>query len=305
MRLDGALFLEGRFSAPWCIESGRHQPKCLADGGRHIVFFHVVTEGRCRVRLKSGGDALELEAGDLVLMARNDAHLLGSDLQLAPVDTNTLVHPAAPGGLLSMEHGGGGEPTRLWCGYLACDPLLSRPLLDALPRMLRVPLGDGALAQWPLRLLERGAMENLAPGPFSRTMLAKLAELLFIEAMRRHVETCDIGWLAGLRDRHVGRALALLHEDPLRSWKVEELARSAGLSRSVLTRRFTELIGQPPMQYLKRWRLGLAAAALQDHRRPVAVLAGRYGYESVAAFNRAFKRAYGAPPGAWRRRRAA
>jgi AraC-like DNA-binding protein len=120
-----------------------------------------------------------------------------------------------------------------------------------------------------------------------------------------HVAPREIGWLAGLRDRHVGRALALMHEEPLRDWNMAELAASAGLSRSVLSRRFTELVGQPPMQYLKRWRLGLAAAALQRNRRPIATLAGQYGYESEAAFNRAFKQAYGAPPAAWRRRRAA
>jgi AraC family transcriptional regulator, alkane utilization regulator len=305
MRLDGALFLEGRFSAPWCIESGREQARDLFDENRHVVFFHVVTRGRCRVRLKSGGEALELKAGDLVLMAHDDTHLLGSDLQLAPADTAALVRPAPAGGLLSMEHGGGGEPTWIMCGYLSCDPFLSRPLLDALPRMLRVSLGDGAPAQWLLGLLERGARENLAPGPGSRTMLAKLAELLFVEAMRRHVAASAIGWLAGLRDHHVGRALALLHEDPMRDWKVEGLAAGAGLSRSVLTRRFTELVGQPPMQYLKRWRLGLAATELRDSRRTIAALAGLYGYESEAAFNRAFKQTYGVPPAAWRRRGAA
>ena len=304
MRLDGALFLEGRFSAPWCIESGRHQPRCLPNGRRHIVFFHVVIQGRCRVRLKSGGEAIELEAGDLALIARNDPHLLGSDLHLAPVDTNTLVRPAPASGLLTMDYGGGGEPTRLMCGYLACDPPRSRPLLDALPRILRVPFGNSALTQWLLGLLERGARENVAPDPGSCIMLARLAELLFVEAMR-HVATRDIGWLAGLHDRYVGRALTLLHGEPMRDWNVEELAAGTGLSRSALTRRFTELVGQPPMQYLKRWRLGLAAAALQDSRRPIAALAGQYGYDSETAFNRAFKQTYGAPPAAWRRRHAA
>lgn len=309
VRLNGALFLEARFAAPWCIESqpGREATGVLA-GAEHIVFFHIITQGRCRVRLSSGGDALELKAGDLILMAHDDAHLLGSDLQLAPVDSETLVRPAVPGGLLTIDHGGGGEETRLMCGFLSCDPQLSRPLLDALPRMLRVPLGDGAASQWLLGLLQRGARENSAPGPGSGTVLAKLAELLFVEAMRRHIETLpdrQVGWLAGLRDRHVGRALALMHEQPMQDWTVDELAERAGLSRSALAQRFTQLIGQPPMQYLKRWRLGLAAAALKDSRRPVAALAERYGYESEAAFNRAFKREFGVPPGAWRRKRAA
>ena len=303
MRLDGALFLEGRFGAPWCIESGRHQATFLREGERHVVFFHVVTDGRCHVRLKSGGESLELAAGDVVLMAHDDAHILGSDLQLAPVDTRALQRQPPEGGIISLEYDGGGDKTAIMCGYLACDPILSRPLLDALPRMLRVTLGSGTPPHWLMELLERGARENLSPGPASRTMLGKLAELLFVEAMRRHVATSDIGWLAGLRDRYVGRALSLLHEEPLREWNVEDLAVRAGVSRSVLSRRFTELVGQPPMQYLKRWRLGLAAAQLQDTRRPIAALAGDYGYESEAAFNRAFKQVFGSPPAAWRRRK--
>jgi AraC family transcriptional regulator, alkane utilization regulator len=306
LRLDGALFLEARFTAPWCIASAC--PAALAACTGHVVFFHIVTKGRCRVRLRSGGEALELSAGDLILMAHNDVHLLGSDLQLAPVDAATALRSASPGGLRSMQYGGGGEETRLMCGYLSCDPLLSRPLLDALPRLLRVPLGDGPAARWLLGLVERGALENSAPGPGSGTLLAKLAELLFVEAMRHHFETLpqgQAGWAAGLRDRHVGRALALLHEEPMDDWSVERLAARAGTSRSVLTQRFTDLVGQPPMQYLKRWRLRLAAATLEDRPQPIATLASQYGYDSEAAFNRAFKQVYGAPPAAWRRRRAA
>jgi AraC-like DNA-binding protein len=306
VRLNGALFLEARFTAPWCVASRGHESTGIFAGAQHIVFFHVITKGRCRVQLNS--ETLELSAGDLLLMAHDDAHLIASDLQLAPVDSDSLVRPAPPGGLLSVDHGGGGEETRLMCGFLSCDPLLSRPLLDALPRMLRVPLGDGPAAQWLLDLLQRGARENSAPGPGSGTVLAKLAELLFVEAMRRHIETLpdrQVGWLAGLRDRHVGRALALIHEQPLRDWTVAALAERTGLSRSALTQRFTELIGQPPMQYLKRWRLGLAAAALKDNRRPIAALAEEYGYESEAAFNRAFKQSFGIPPAAWRRKSAA
>jgi AraC-like DNA-binding protein len=306
LRLDGALFLAARFTAPWCVASAC--PGALAATTGHTVFFHMVTKGRCRVRLRIGGEMLELSAGDLVLMVHNDVHLLGSDLQLAPVDAAALVRAAPPGSLHSIDHGGGGEETRLMCGYLSCDPLLSRPLLDALPRLLRVPLGDGPAARWLLDLAERGALENSAPGPGSRTLLAKLAELIFVEAMRRHLETLpdgQAGWPGGLRDRHVGRALALLHEEPMCDWTVELLAVRAGASRSVLTQRFTELVGQPPMQYLKRWRLRLAADALEAEAQPIATLAGRYGYESEAAFNRAFKQVYGAPPAAWRRRRAA
>jgi AraC family transcriptional regulator, alkane utilization regulator len=306
VKLNGALFLDSRFTAPWCVLSRpARESGGIFAGHEHIVFFHILTQGHCRVRLASGGDTTRVEAGDLLLVAHDDAHLLGSDLQLAPVASDTLVRPAPPGGMLSIDHGGGGEETRFMCGFLACDPHLCRPLLDALPRMLRVPLGDGPAAQWLLGLVHRGAEVNSAPGPGSGTMLAKLAELLFVEAMRRYIASLperEVGWLAGLRDRHVGRALAAMHERPTHDWTVDELAVHAGLSRSALAQRFSELIGQPPMQYLTRWRLRRAAAALRASRRPVVAIAEEYGYESESSFNRAFKRELGMPPAAWRRK---
>lgn len=305
VRLNGALFLDTRFTAPWCVESrpARDSGGIFA-GLEHIIFFHALTQGRCRVRLKSGGETLQVQAGDLLLLPHDDAHYLGSDLQLASVTSDTLVHPAPPGALMTIDHGGGGEETRFICGFLACSPQLCRPLLDALPRMLRVPLGDGAGGEWLLGLLRHGAQANAAPGPGSSTVMAKLAELLFVEAMRRYIASLpedETGWLAGLRDRYVGRALAALHAQPMRDWTVDELSALAGLSRSALAQRFSELIGQPPMTYLTRWRLRRAAAALKDTRRPVAALAEEYGYDSEAAFSRAFKREFGMPPATWRR----
>jgi AraC-like DNA-binding protein len=309
VKLNSALFIEARFTAPWCVEShSGHEATGYFSGHEHIVFFHVITQGRCHVRLSGGGDSVDLEAGDLILLAHDDAHCLASDLQLAPIDAATLVQPALAGGLMHMSYGGGGAETRFMCGFLACDPQLSRPLLDALPRLLRIHLGDGPAAQWLLGLAQRGAQENSAPGPGSGTVLAKLAELLFVEGMRRHIESLpenQTGWLAGLRDPHVAKVLSLMHERPTENWTVETLAESAGVSRSVLAQRFTGLIGQPPMQYLKRWRLNLAAVALRSSARKVSALADRYGYESEAAFNRAFKREFGLPPAAWRRARGA
>jgi len=306
VKLNGALFLDSRFTAPWCVESRpARESGGLFAGYEHIVFFHALTHGRCLVRLKGGGEAMQVQAGDLLLLAHDDAHYLGSDLQLASVTSDSIVRPGPPGGLMSIDHGGGGEQTRFICGFLACDPQLCRPLLDALPRMLRVPLNDGAGAPWLLDLLRHGAQAHSAPGPGSGTVMAKLAELLFVEAMRRHIASLpegEVGWLAGLRDRYVGRALAAMHERPTHDWTVDELATHAGLSRSALAQRFNELIGQPPMQYLKRWRLRRAAAALKDSRRPVAALAEEYGYESESSFNRAFKREFGMPPAAWRRK---
>ena len=202
VKLNGALFLDSRFTAPWCVESRpAHESGGIFAGLGHIVFFHAITHGQCRVRLRSGGETLQVHAGDLLLLPHDDAHCLGSDLQLAAVMSDTLVQPASPGGLMRIDHGGGGEETRFICGFLACEPHLCQPLLDALPRILRVPLTGGAGGGWLLDLLYHAAHSDGAPGPGSASVKAKLAELLFLEAIRRHIDALpahETGWLAGL-----------------------------------------------------------------------------------------------------------
>jgi len=308
VRLTGALFLEARFTSPWCAEvhPSYGSSEALAQFNP-VIFFHILTEGRCKVRLAGGREAIELARGDLILMPRGDTHLLGSDLQLAPVDSDSLMRPALPGGMATIDYGGGGDEARFLCGFMSCDKVLCRRLLDALPRMLRVPLGDGASAAWLMSLARRGAQENTAPGPGAGTMLAKLAELLFVEAMRRYIASLpeqQTGWLAGLRDRYVGRALGLMHEQPTHDWTADSLGDRVGLSASALRQRFTDLIGQPPMQYLTSWRLTRAAAMLRSSERTVAQVSEEFGYESESAFNRAFKREFEMPPAAWRRQQA-
>lgn len=305
VRLKGALFLEARFTAPWCalVHPTYGAAEMLARFNP-VVFFHILTAGRCKARLAAGGETIDLGAGDLILMPQGDTHLLGSDLQLAPVDSDSLMRPALPGGMPTVDYGGGGDEARFLCGFLSCDKALCRPLLDALPRLLRVPLGDGPAAAWLMSLAQRGALENTAPGPGAGTMLAKLAELMFVEAMRRYIESLpaqQAGWLAGLRDRYVGRALTLMHEQPAHGWTADELAERVGLSASALRQRFADLLGQAPMQYLTRWRLALAAATLRSSDRAIAQVAEEFGYESESAFNRAFKREFQMPPAAWRR----
>ena len=307
VKLNGALFLEARFTSPWCVEV--HPGYGAAEMLRPlnpVVFFHIVAEGRCKVRLAAGGDPIDSAAGDLILMPQGDTHFFGSDLQLAPVDSDSLLRPAPQGGMLTIDHGGGGDESRILCGFLSCDKALCRLLLDALPRLLRVPLGDGQGAAWLMSLVRRGAQENTAPGPGSGTLLVKLAELLFVEAMRRYIESLpeqQTGWLAGLRDRYVGRALGLMHGRPAHDWTVDGLAEQVSLSPSALRQRFADLLGQPPIQYLTRWRLVLAAAALRSGDRTIARVAEESGYESESAFNRAFKREFGMPPAGWRRQR--
>lgn len=308
VRLEGAFYLDTEFTAPWCIR-GKHGRASVGErlaGADHVVYFHFLTEGRCKVRLADGADELEVAAGDLVLFPQDDRHLMGSDLRITPVETDRLVGvETAPGsGLMQIHHGGGGVATRFVCGYLACNRSLCRPLLEALPRVLRIPMGNGPAAALLRELLQAAVRESSVARPGADSMLAKLSELMFVEAMRQYVERLPPegkGWLAGVRDAHVGRALALLHGDPGKAWTVDRLARAVALSRSALAERFVALVGESPMQYLTRWRLALAARMLRSGGMAVARVAEQSGYESETAFSRAFKREFGKPPAAWRR----
>ena len=306
VRLTSGIFLEVEFTAPWCIDStpgekdvGRYLPNV-----EQLSIYHLVTEGRCKAKLLGSGPSIELEAGDLILFPHRDAHLMGSDLHLAPLLAGALVVPSPGGGPGQIRHGGGGARTRFICGYMACDKRTCKPLLQALPRMLKVSLRDSPTAAWIESALKRAAFETHAPSAGGDVVLARLAELLFVEGLREYVRALPAsqqGWLAGLRDPYVGRALALLHADPARTWTVETLAQESAISRSALADRFVSLIGEPPMQYLTGWRMALAAQALSTGNDAVGRIAERVGYESEAAFNRAFKREFGTPPAAWRR----
>lgn len=310
VRLEAAVFLDAEFTAPWCVRArfGLPNARERLAGAEHVMIFHFLTEGRCRIRLADATETLDVDSGDLVLFPHDDRHLIGSDLQLAPVDMESaqlFAADAARGAdVAALRHGGGGTATHFVCGYVACSRNLLRPLLDALPRMLRIPVGDGPAAGLLRELVRAGVSESTAMRPGGASMLAKLAELLFVEALRRYVESLPPqghGWLAGVRDAHVGRALALLHGDPARAWTVDELAREVALSRSALAERFVALVGDSPMQYLTRWRLALAAQTLRANGGTVARVAERSGYESEAAFCRAFKREFGVSPTAWRK----
>jgi AraC-like DNA-binding protein len=307
VRLEGAIYLNAEFTAPWCIRGryGLARIRSRLPIAEHVVFFHCLLQGACKVRLAEGGDVLDVSAGDVVLFAQDDRHLMGSDLQLTPMETEGPIDPSPPDpDYVQLRHGGGGAVTRFVCGYLGCSRALVRPLLDALPRILRISIGEGHARALMKDLLQAGVRESLDARPGAQSMLARLAELTFVDALRRYVESLPPegrGWLAGLRDAHVGHALALMHEDPARAWTVDELAREVALSRSALAERFATLVGEPPMQYLTRWRLALAARTLRSSGEAIVRIAARSGYESEAAFNRAFKREFGVPPAAWRR----
>jgi AraC family transcriptional regulator, alkane utilization regulator len=307
IRLDGAVYVNAEFTAPWCVHAkfGLRSASERLPRSDHIVFFHVLVDGACEARLADGDEVVHLRPGDVLLFPHDHLHLLGSDVGLEPKEGGFM--PSTDEGLAQIRHGGGGDATHCVCGYLAFDPPICRPLIGALPQMLKIAIADDAKGAWLLELLRVGVRESSAQGPGARTLLAKLAELMFIEAMRRYAESLPAeqrGWLAGLRDRYVGKALGLLHGDPARPWTVDALAREVALSRSALADRFANLIGEPPMQYLIRWRLALAAQRLRAGAESIARIAEYCGYESEAAFNRAFKREFGVPPAAWRKARA-
>ena len=303
VRLSGGLFLEAEFTAPWCVLSRVGPEDCgpSLSPPAHVVAYHVVTEGRLVVQV-DGAPPRTVQAGEIVMLPRNDPHSLASAPGLDPIHSDDLVQTPAEGGLARIRHGGGGEATRMVCGYLGSETAWN-PLIAALPRILALEIRDSGGA-WIESSVRFAAAELTAGRTGSASVIAKLSELLFAEAVRRYVGALpdgQHGWLAGLRDPVVGRALTCLHERPAHAWTTEELAREAGLSRSAFADRFAELIGMPPMRYLGGWRMQMAARELRDGNLPIAKIAYEVGYESEAAFNRAFKRDFGVPPAAWRR----
>jgi AraC-like DNA-binding protein len=309
VELSGAVFLNAEFTAPWCVISQADSDLCSAylPRSERVVSYHLIAEGSCQASLYGeASTALHLETGDLLVVPQGDAHLLGSDLTLAPAPSAPLLAQhveAHPGKIVRLAYGAGGPATRMVCGFLTCDGIMSHPLLQSLPRLFKVSVGSGAESAWLVPALNFAAAEAAEPRPGSATVLGKLSELLFVHALRRCLDSLpdhQTGWLAALRDRYVGPAMLRLHADPAYPWTVDGLAAEVGLSRSAFAQRFTSLLGQPPMQYLAHWRLRAAARELRSGNSSLAELAGKVGYESEAAFSRAFKREFGMPPATWR-----
>jgi AraC-like DNA-binding protein len=309
VQLTGAVYLDAAFSAPWCANVPADSALCSAylPPSDCVVSFHLVTAGSCWAMLPHDrGGALQVDAGDLIVVPQGETHVIGSSTDLSPESFAPLLAnqvETRPGEVMTLTYGGGGAGTRMACGFLAVQDIWRNPLLSALPRLFKVGM-RGSSAAWLESSLRFAAEQAASSHAGGATVLAKLSELMFVEAVRRYVDTMpddSKGWLAGLRDRFVARALALTHARPAHPWTVEELAHGVGMSRSALAQRFTELLGVPPMQYLAQWRLQLAAQQLRLTDRPLASVAEDVGYESEAAFNRAFKREFGAPPATWRR----
>ncbi len=304
IQLTGGVFLEAEFTAPWCVTSRVAPEDCSPFMSRpaQLIAYHYVTAGRLVLQTE-GHAPVPVEAGEIILMPRNDEHVIGSAADLRPVNADCLIQPAAAGGLARIVHGGGGERTQILCGYLGTNTP-NTAICGILPRMLKIGVEEGASGSW-IESSFRFAAHQLAAGRTeSPAVLARLAELLFVEAIRRYVSTLPPeagGWLDGLRDPVVGRALALLHSRMTHRWTTEELAQEIGLSRSAFAERFTSLMGEPPMRYLANWRMQVAAQRLKSSHEPIARIAFEIGYESEAAFHRAFRRAFDMPPTTWRR----
>src|SRR5262245_20218242 len=305
VRLNGALFFSAQFSAPWRVST----PHCrtltptLAPGAQHLLIYHFVVEGSARARLEDGPD-VELTPGDIVVFPHGDPHHLIGGTGTNQVENSVLLLKIATRDISPVQAGGGGATTRFVCGYLTFDPLLCGPILESLPPMLKVNVRTDRSGQWLEQSILHLAEEAASHRPGSDAMLAKLSEALFVDTLRRYVADLPdqtTGWLAGARDPVVGKSLALLHRRAHHPWTIAELAAEVGVSRSALVERFTRYLSDPPMAYLTGWRLRLAAQALTSSPKGVADIAASVGYESEAAFNRAFKRAFGAPPARYRR----
>ena len=309
VRLQGALFFNGEFSAPWCLNSPQSAAVApyLSPGAGHLIIYHFLIEGHAYARLPDGRQE-ELTAGDIVIFPHGDAHALGCGSPEKPVDALQTFAKNISQGLKVIRFGGGGEVARFVCGFLACEPRLSQVFLAGLPPILKVHVVNEASDQWLQYAIRFSVGEVNGSNAGSGLVLAKLSEVLFVETLRRYVNALppgDTGWLAGARDPVIGQALALLHKDPAYPWTLSNLARRTGLSRTRLAGRFSHFLGESPMAYLAQWRLKLGAEILQSTEHSVAEIASRVGYGSEAAFNRAFKREFDCPPAQFRRKRRA
>ena len=306
VRLTGAVFFTITANAPWVAEQPARAKilQRLMPHASHLIGYHVITRGRCYANL-IGGEPVPLEAGEGIVFTQGDGHVVSSSPGMR----------AAPGAPDAIDAGGDGElpfritmgdtgadPAQFVCGYLACGEQPFNPLFRSLPRVMKVGEAPDN-AGWLGELSRRAMAEAAEPRTGGASVLAKLSELMFIEVVRRHIESVapeQDGWIAGLRDPFVGQAISVLHAAPAQAWTIDELAKRVGLSRSVLAERFTAKAGMPPMQYLAQWRMQIAAGMLRDGAN-VATVAAETGYGSEAAFSRAFKKLVGMAPSTWGR----
>jgi AraC-like DNA-binding protein len=309
VRMTGAIFYDAICTAPWgfAVPAMQRVAHLLAPGTERVIGYHLVAEGRAFVRLEDT-PGVPLTAGDVVIFPHGDPHTVTNGTPSVLVDSGASIGSSLTGNLETMRLGGGGESTRFVCGYFGCERHAARLFLAGLPSIIIMNLRSDAGGQW-LENSIRHLLDEAGSGRAGRmALLSKMAEALFIETLRRYMQKLppeQNGWLAGARDPVVGGVLALMHRKPRHPWTMGELAAEIGASRSVVAERFIQFLGEPPLTYLSRWRLQLAARRLQTTQMSVLRVASEVGYESEAAFNRAFKREFGLPPAQYRRKLAA
>jgi AraC-like DNA-binding protein len=293
LRLRSAVYCRVELRGPWSLAFA--QVACAS--------FHVIEQGGCWLQQGDEDKPLWLERGDLVLLSQGCAHQIASDLQIEPVVTIRLGEGAS-GECRCDAYGLGGEPTTLICGTFDLAERNTHPLLSLMPPLLLIRSSSGGGLEWLDPTLRFFAAEALRQGPGSQTMLRRLADMLFIQVVRAWIEDptqAAAGWIGALRDKQIGQAIGLIHNRPNNSWKVADLASAVSMSRSAFSSRFSELVGESPIQYLTRWRMQTAARLLSEERLPLMEVASQVGYDSEAAFSKAFKRIIGVSPSAYRR----
>jgi len=307
VKLTGAVFFTVDVSPPWSapVPSAETLRPIVMPSAQHLISFHLVTAGGCWA-IPESSDPVRLEVGDVVVFPGGSPHVLCSDLNAprsAAFDVRTLP-PIVQWPYHIRDANDGPDRLGLICGFLGCDVRPFNPLLAVLPRTMVVSDRSGADG-WLAQFTRFAVAEATAKRAGSEGVLGRLSELMFVEAVRMHLDSLpadQTGWLAGLRDRHVGRALTFMHGNPAHAWTIEDLAREVGLSRSAFADRFMHFVGQPPLHYLTQWRMQVAAGLLASPSASIAAVASDVGYGSEAAFSRAFKKLVGMPPAAWRRR---
>jgi len=305
LRLTGSVFLNARFTAPFgVISPKRYDERTPMARMTHISIFHLIASGGGTVELATG-ERRSVSAGDILLVPFADAHKFWSGDGVEMAIAEDIIRPSHLKGMWCVNHGGGGVETRMVCGFLESSEFLVSPVFRTLPPLLIDRTGDEKVSA----LITSTVKEILALAdtaePGTELMLGRLMELLFIEVMRRYAARLPAnatGWFAALNDPIVGRALQFVHEDPTRRWTVDDLAREAGSSRTVLAERFNEVLGQAPIEYITNWRMQLASERIRNSADSLAAIAAAVGYGSLPAFNRAFKRVTGTTPGQWRER---
>ncbi len=305
IKLDSAIYFNAELGTPWAFDSppSAKMAAVLAPGS-HVIVYHLLVEGSATGRIE-GAPPVDLAPGDIITFPHGDPHVIGSGRTSAAIDAGPVLTEVLERGLALYKEGGPGAPTRLICGYLACDPQLGQAFLGGLPSIVRVNIREDAAGRWLEEALRFSVNEVASGGAGARAMLTRLSEAVFAETVRRYVRSlpqAETGWLAGTRDPEVGRALTLIHQRPAEPWTIASLAHEVGLSRTVLAERFRHFLNEPPMSYLTKWRLRLAARTLAaDASTSLTEVATDVGYESDAAFSRAFKREFGVPPAQYRR----